>query len=151
MWPPSWSQKGAKIYPSLERLERDGLVIGTDDPAGRRPRRVFAVTDRGKKVLKAWLVDVQSIPFELRDVGLLKLFFADRLGHDDATELLRAVQRRSHKRVATLAVIRPAAAQLRAHDNIYPLLTLELGIAFHQAIVDVCATFADRRRNRRAR
>lgn len=137
-----WTISQAQIYPSLERLERDGLIAGSDQPTGRRRRRVFEITDAGRATLRAWLDAAEPIPFELRDVGLLKLFFADAAQDGEAGELLDAVRRRSRERVATLTAIRPAAAELRGQGNIYPLLTLEMGIAFHQALADVCARFA---------
>jgi hypothetical protein len=93
--------------------------------------------------LRSWLTAEEPIPYELRDVGLLKLFFAGSLAPADAEALLDAVQRRSEARVATLAAIRDAASELRDDGNGYPLLTLELGIAFHQAMADVCARFAE--------
>lgn len=143
-----WTISQAQIYPSLQRLERDGLVRGADEPAGRRPRRVFTITNRGRRVLRAWLANAEAIPFELRDVGLLKLFFADGLGQDGATDLQEAVRRRSEERVAILTAIRPVATELRAQGNVHPLLALEMGIAFHEAIANVCVRFARRRSTR---
>jgi hypothetical protein len=35
-----------------------------------------------------------------------------------------------------------ASGRARA-EMIYPLLTLRMGVAYHQAIVDVCRDFAD--------
>jgi PadR family transcriptional regulator AphA len=137
-----WTISQAQIYPSLERLERDGLVSGREQPSGRRRRRVFEITEAGRVALRAWLADTGPIPFELRDVGLLKLFFAGASPPTEAGELLEAVRRRSQERVETLTAIRPAAAEVDAQGNSYPLLTLELGIAFHQAMADVCARFA---------
>jgi len=142
-----WTISQAQIYPSLERLERDGLVRGQERPSGRRRRRTFEITAAGQAALRAWLADVAPIPFELRDVGLLKLFFANATSPGDAAELLEAVRRRSQERVATLAAIRPAASELEAQGNLYPSLTLEMGIAFHQAMADVCADFAARPRH----
>jgi hypothetical protein len=79
--------------------------------------------------------------FELRDIGLVKLFFADALDRDDALALLSMVKRRSEERVATLRSIEPAALTSEQAGNIYPMLTLRIGIAFHQAALDVCTKF----------
>jgi len=82
------------------------------------------------------------MPFELRDIGLVKLFFADALDTPDALELLIAVKRRSGERVAALRAIEPAAELAEHNGNAHPLLTLRMGIAFHQAMIDVCDDFA---------
>jgi hypothetical protein len=91
--------------------------------------------------------------FELRDIGMVKLFFADALDRDDALVLLAAVKARSEERVATLREIEPAAQLVEDEGNSHPLLTLRMGIAFHQAMIDVCREFEPKfnRRERRSR
>jgi PadR family transcriptional regulator, regulatory protein AphA len=136
-----WTISQVQIYPSLEQLERAGLIIGREDPRGRRPRRVYEITKSGEEMLQRWLVGPAPMPFELRDIGLVKLFFADALGCDQATELLAAVRQRSAERVAQLHRIEPDAEAARAAGNLYPLLTLRMGVAYHQALIDVCDDF----------
>jgi PadR family transcriptional regulator AphA len=137
-----WTISQAQIYPSLELLERAGLVQGHSEPQGQRPRRVFQITRKGERALKDWLIRQEPMPFELRDIGLVKLFFADALDTPDALELLIAVKRRSGERVAALRAIEPAAELAEHNGNAHPLLTLRMGIAFHQAMIDVCDDFA---------
>jgi DNA-binding PadR family transcriptional regulator len=136
-----WTISQAQIYPSLERLERAGLVRGRSEPQGNRPRRVFEITPAGEATLRNWVNREESIPFELRDVGMLKLFFADVEDRDDGLALLAAIKRRSEERVSTLRTIEPAAQLAEQDGNAYPLLTLQMGIAFHQAMIDTTAKF----------
>jgi DNA-binding PadR family transcriptional regulator len=136
-----WTISQAQIYPSLHLLEEAGLITGRADPQGRRPRRVFQTTEAGEAALRDWLTRDEPMPFELRDTGLLKVFFADALDREQALALLRAVRQRSADRVRTLRAIEPAAKAAEAKGNLYPGLTLQLGIAYHQAIIDVCADF----------
>lgn len=136
-----WTISQAQIYPSLERLEHSGLVDGRSEPQGKRPRRVFEITHAGEAALRDWLKREEPMPFELRDVGMLKLFFADAQDHDDGLALLAAVKHRSEQRVSTLREIESAAQLAEQAGNAYPLLTLQMGIAFHQAMIDTCAQF----------
>jgi PadR family transcriptional regulator, regulatory protein AphA len=136
-----WTISQVQIYPSLEQLEQAGLIIGREDPRGRRPRRVYEITQAGDAMLQRWLVEPAPMLFELRDIGLVKLFFADALDREQATELLAAVRQRSAERVAQLHRIEPEAEVARAAGNLYPLLTLRMGIAYHQAVIDVCDDF----------
>lgn len=69
------------------------------------------------------------------------LFFADALMPSDAWQLVASVKARSDERVATLEAIRPEGDAAALEGNIHPLLTLELGIAVHRAMVDVCERF----------
>ena len=91
-----------QIYPSLRRLQQAGLITGADDPRGRRRRRVYEITGAGEAALRQWLRRTEPMPFELRDIGLVRLFFADALTPGEASELLT----------------RPLAFMTRAGDGI---------------------------------
>ena len=118
-----WSVPHSQLYAEPERLARAGLVSEEREPGGRR-RRVYAITDRGREALVSWLAtDDVRLP-ELRDAGLLKLFFgaepraiAPQLaaGHRERLELYRSL----HEGLQRMG--NPAA------DG--ALLTLEAGIA----------------------
>jgi DNA-binding PadR family transcriptional regulator len=136
-----WTISQAQIYPSLRRLERAGLVRGRSEPRGKRPRRVYEITAEGEASLSEWLRRREPMPFELRDIGLAKLFFADALDGAAALALLAGVRARSEQRVAALREIEPAARLGEEQGNAYPLLTLRMGIGVHQAMVDVCREF----------
>jgi hypothetical protein len=132
--------------PSLAKLEQAGLLAGDDDPQGNRPRRVYERTPAGTAMLREWLQNSEAMPFELRDIAMVKLFFADTLSLGDAEALLATVKARSEQQIARLQAIRPAPDEIATPGNVHPLLTLELGIAFHEAMVEVCTRFAERTR-----
>jgi DNA-binding PadR family transcriptional regulator len=135
-----WTISEAQIYPSLERLERAGLVASEAAPNGRRRRTVLELTPAGRQVLHDWLVRPEPMPFELRDVALVRLFFADSLSRAEAGALLDAIKRRSQARISALLAIQPAASAADAAGG-HPSLTLRMGVAFHQAMIDVCNAF----------
>ena len=136
-----WTISHVQIYPALRRLEERGLLEGKDDPRGRRARRVYEITEAGERALSDWLLAASDIPFELRDLGLVKLFFADALDESSAWVLLANVRERSAGRLAVLRTFGLAAGALGDGSNRYPFLTVKLGIAFHQAMVDACNQF----------
>jgi len=139
-----WTISQVQIYPSLAKLERAGLISGRSEPQGRRPRRVYEITKAGVTALEGWVRRPGDMPFELRDIGLVKLFFADVLETTDALELVQAVRRRSEERVELLRLIEPTAHDAEAVGDVYPLLTLRIGIRFHEAMIDVCHEFETR-------
>jgi hypothetical protein len=102
---------------------------------------VYELTAEGQAALTEWLGRQEPMPFELRDIGLLKLFFADTLPREEALALLAAVRGRSEARIQMLREIEPGARLLEREGNAFPLITLRIGIAFHAAIVDVCEEF----------
>jgi PadR family transcriptional regulator AphA len=83
-----WGASYGQIYPELRRLEAAGLVRTRDAPRGGVRRRVHEITADGRRVLDAWLTEPTET-FELRDEGLLKLFFGEIVSHDDLVELVR--------------------------------------------------------------
>ncbi|MGZ3641114.1 MAG: PadR family transcriptional regulator [Candidatus Limnocylindrales bacterium] len=71
-----WSFPHTLLYSEPARLAALGLVTETREPGGRR-RRIFAITPAGLQALHGWLQRPAARPTELRDLGLLQLFFAD--------------------------------------------------------------------------
>lgn len=71
-----WSFPHTLLYSEPPRLATLDLVTETRETEGRR-RRVFTITAAGVSALGAWLDRPSGAPTELRDLGLLQLFFAD--------------------------------------------------------------------------
>src|SRR6478672_6222437 len=84
-----WAASYGQIYPELKRLSEAGLVEGADSPTGGRKRTVYKITAGGEEELVAWLRQAPEV-FEMRDEGLLKLFFAEALPPAEAVEIVRA-------------------------------------------------------------
>jgi PadR family transcriptional regulator AphA len=71
-----WSFPHTLLYSEPPRLATLGLVEETRETDGRR-RRVFTITPAGESALISWLDRPSGAPTELRDLGLLQLFFSD--------------------------------------------------------------------------
>jgi len=69
-----WSIQHAQLYSEPERLARAGYLSERREEGGRR-RRHYKVTAAGRKALRSWLEEPTGELTELRDPGLLKLFF----------------------------------------------------------------------------
>jgi PadR family transcriptional regulator AphA len=71
-----WSFPHSQLYAEPERLARAGLLTEEREDGGRR-RRTYAITAAGREAVDAWLAEPSPGNFELRDPGLLKLFFSE--------------------------------------------------------------------------
>jgi PadR family transcriptional regulator AphA len=71
-----WSFPHTLLYSEPPRLAALGLVTERRETEGRR-RRVFGITTSGEAALATWLDRPSTATTELRDLGLLQLFFAD--------------------------------------------------------------------------
>jgi PadR family transcriptional regulator, regulatory protein AphA len=90
-----WSFPHTLLYSEPARLTGLGLVTETRQQDGRR-RRVFTITEAGLHALEAWLNRPHAEPTQLRDLGLLQLFFAD-LAPPTARRRLAAQQLAIHR------------------------------------------------------
>jgi PadR family transcriptional regulator AphA len=84
-----WSFPHALLYTEPPRLVTLGLLTEEREADGRR-RRLFTITDLGGAAIQAWLAKPAREPTELRDAGLLQLFFADLGTTDDRRALAHA-------------------------------------------------------------
>jgi PadR family transcriptional regulator, regulatory protein AphA len=94
-----WSFPHALLYAEPPRLVKLGLATETREDGGRR-RRTFTISDRGADAVRAWLERPSSESTELRDPGLLQLYFAD-LGSSGTPGIIARDQLAIHR--ATLA------------------------------------------------
>ncbi len=92
-----WAASYGQIYPELRKLAAAGLIAGKASPQGGRRRNVYRLTPAGRRELERWL-GLDADVFELRDEGLLKLFFAEAGGTEAAVRALES-KRREHERV----------------------------------------------------
>jgi len=129
-----WAASYGQIYPELRRLAEAGLIAGSEAPTGGRRRTVYEITADGEAELRAWLRRPPRT-FELRDEGLLKLFFAGALPREEAAAILREMRAYRLQMLRSLHEIEPHA---RALDDPYPLLVLRSGIEFASWFADWC-------------
>jgi PadR family transcriptional regulator AphA len=127
-----WAASYGQIYPELRRLAAEGLIEGKASPQGGRRRNVYRLTPTGRRELQAWL-GVDADVFELRDEGLLKLFFADAAGSEAAIAALDS-KRREHERV--LARLEEVEATKRPDGFAY--LVLRYGIECNRWQAEWC-------------
>ncbi len=119
-----WSESFGQIYPTLSRLEREGLIarIGTERSAP------YSITDAGLERLRELLGQpVQHIP--PRNGLMLRLFFGRQLGPDVCRQLVRDARDEAEQQLARFEAIRAeiATEPETDADHQYWLLTISAG------------------------
>jgi PadR family transcriptional regulator, regulatory protein AphA len=128
-----WAASYGQIYPELNRLADADLIRGESAARGGRKRTVYHLTPAGRQALREWLLS-PGLTYELRDEGLLKLFFADALSMDEALGLIRAKREQSEGVLATLRAVEP-----RARDRGgFAYRVWQGGYAIHSRTVEWC-------------
>ncbi|HEY7456196.1 MAG TPA: PadR family transcriptional regulator [Solirubrobacterales bacterium] len=130
-----WAASYGQIYPELKRLSEAGLVEGIDASTGERKRTRYAITADGERELKDWLRRPPETA-EMREEGLLKLFFSSLLKPAEAVETLRAMRR---YRLGLVERLREMEPQKEGRpDDPYTLMVLRAGIEFNQWFAEWC-------------
>lgn len=129
-----WAASYGQIYPELRRLAAEGLVEGESVPQGERARTLYRLTPAGREALRAWLASPEA-GCEVRDEGLLKLFFAGVLGSEGAAEKVAAMRAEN---ATILAQLEGIAASGRATTPATRLV-LDFGLGLHGWVEGWCA------------
>lgn len=144
-----WAASDGQIYPQLKKLSDDGYIAGERESQGGRERVVYSLTKKGREALDDWLNSGAKAHYELRDEGLLRLFFAEELSVEQLRAQIDAMRHRHRRAFEHLEDLRPRAGDLAcAH------LTLRYGLDMHAFAIDwydrLDADLADRPPDERA-
>jgi len=83
-----WHIPTSQLYAQLKRLEEQGRLRSSLEEQETRPsKRVFAITDEGRKAFGAWVLAPCRHVRDLRVEFLAKLFFIRMLGMDGSSLL----------------------------------------------------------------
>lgn len=129
-----WAASYGQIYPELKRLTERGLVAPAEKPAGPRGRAVHRITPDGREALATWLREPGQT-HELRDEGLLKVFFVGVLESDEAIAVLEA-KREQHREV--LARLREVEPHAKATERFGPAAVLGYGLGLNEFAIGWC-------------
>jgi PadR family transcriptional regulator AphA len=146
-----WSFPHTLLYSEPNRLAGLGLVIEERETGGRR-RRVFAITPRGQDALKAWLDTPADEPTELRDPGLLQLFFGDLASAESRLRLAEQQLAIHRAKLAAyredLRIERQVTGSARGQRTVehWRGETLPMGIVYESGAVDFWTDVAVRAR-----
>jgi len=129
-----WAASYGQIYPELRRLEAQDLIAGRSEPSGGRSRTVYELTEAGERALQDWLTGRSTVEWEVRDEGMLKLFFSDLTDPEHRLDNVRAMRALQERKLEQLEALRAKAGEMRPG----PRMTLELGIGMTEWLIDWC-------------
>lgn len=135
-----WSFPHSALYAEPPRLAALGLLDEQREEHGRR-RRLYTITDAGRSALEAWLHEPASEPPQLRDLGLLKLFFSSLTDEETVRTLARAQETAHRERLGVYEAIEAQKPELP--DDPFPFATLRMGLMVERAFVAFWSSIAD--------
>jgi PadR family transcriptional regulator AphA len=135
-----WSFPHSQLYSEPARLAERGFVEESREEGGRR-RRTFTLTQAGRTALQDWLGEQhQPGGTEIRDLGLLRLFFgAAARSADDVAANARAQAQAHREKLALYGEL------VEVVDEPHVAATLRLGTAYERAAVAFWDSLANTR------
>src|SRR5215471_2409789 len=127
-----WSFPHSALYAEPGRLVGLGLLADRQEEHGRR-RRLYTITDDGREELEQWLREPAADPPQLRDLGLLKLFFSNLTSEADVLALAEAQAVAHRERLALYEAIEAAIPD--EPDDPFPFATLRMGLMCERAFI----------------
>jgi DNA-binding PadR family transcriptional regulator len=117
---PSAKLNFGQVYPTLDRLRRDGCVeqdvVSQDD---RPDRKVYSLTERGRKELRDWLDTPAPLNLDVRNETFVKLMLARRMSDGKPLDILKAERRSCLSRLHEVT-----QARAQAQENGEPMQTV---------------------------
>jgi len=87
-----WPLNVGQVYTTLQRLERDGLVV-SDGPSEDGPQKGFRITPEGVEELAGWLRTPPDLSSPPRDELVIKVLIALRVPGVDVHEVMQVHRR----------------------------------------------------------
>lgn len=134
-----WSASYGSIYPALNDLVNRGLATKREDIESKRNKLIYTITENGRDYLKKWL----TLPIEkdeLRYETLLKLFFGNEKGEEQAIIHIEAFEKKIQEELLDLlraeTILNKSLNDESAHK--YYLITVEFGVKTYQTYLEWC-------------
>jgi DNA-binding PadR family transcriptional regulator len=135
-----WNESFGQIYPELEELEGEGLVLRKpDQKVSDKKRYTYSITENGVNALKAWLeepVEKEVIRLEV----LLKIYFGNLSDKAILIQHIQEFQSRHKKDLAMLNLFDKEVSGVLDEDesHAYALMTIRFGKKVYEAYLEWC-------------
>jgi DNA-binding PadR family transcriptional regulator len=132
-----WAFAHSQLYDEPARLVADGLISESVEEGGRR-RRTYEILPAGREALREWLAGDTTEQTEVRDLGLLKLFFA---AFSEQADLRRLANDRHESHRARADSYTEQREERLDHADRWQLKTIELGIRYERCVEQFWADY----------
>ncbi len=133
-----WSAKHSQIYPELKRLTQEKLLDYDIAITGTvMEKKVYTITKEGLAELDEWLREDEPLAPTAKDVFRLRMFFCNRLTHEETYQLLKSQKVKHEERLDFLEGEYQAYQEKeQIEDNLGDFLVLSGAISREKAYIE---------------
>lgn len=135
-----WSLSYGTIYPTLNKMERDGLVSRKRLSQAKRPgKSVYSITDKGRRLLETWQSGEVELP-QVNDEILLRLFVGQEVPTEKHIDTLKGYHKKLQARHRYFKEMEAEStdAMRGSHHELLKYTTLRCGILTAEARMKWC-------------
>lgn len=133
-----WKETFSSIYPVLEDLENQKLIVRVDKPTKNdRKCNVYTITPEGRSTLENWLMQPPEI-MQLRNELMLKLFFGNMVPVEVNIAHLENQKKELENKLSTYQKIKNEFSDIGSLESLYWLMTLDHGITQVASSLEWC-------------
>lgn len=132
-----WKETFSSIYPVLNNLEKENLIVEAGGAASGRGRKAYKITQKGLTVLQRWLLEDVQLE-QPRNEMLLKVFLGQLVSINSSINHIKSYQEQILVRKSLLEQAKATLPKEYAKDPTLPfwLMTIEFGIRRIQASIE---------------
>lgn len=120
-----WPRADRQRYITQKRLAEEGLVAARIEPAGKRTRTIYSITQAGRDELAAWLT-TEARPPLLEFEGMVRVMLSEQ---GSISDLRRTLQTTRHQALAAREMFAVHAATIARDGGTFPERQHLLGMA----------------------
>jgi len=101
----------SQVYAEPKRLERLGYLTARQEPGRTRPRKVYSLTDKGRRAVRDWMSQPAGFP-RLQHEAAVRVMCADLAGAQRVLESLRGMRPEIERVLADVVAMEERAKAL---------------------------------------
>ncbi|WP_040949779.1 PadR family transcriptional regulator [Gorillibacterium massiliense] len=133
-----WEIGYGQIYPTLSKLEQEGLVTKRVSEETKGPERnLYSITEAGREVLIQWLKLPEQKEYTKYEI-LLKLFFGQLVPREDSAKRIDAFKARHTENLKMIEMFKGNLERVlgKEQDHLFFYITVLFGERIYKAYLD---------------
>ncbi len=139
-----WHAQKSQVYMELKKLEKKGYICGKTVIQSERPnKKIFSITDAGKKVFMDWLTEgAGEDDTHFKSAFLMKVFFGGNMTPIQSADMLREFKRNCEAYLKKMEFIPKSIENYGSNKNVCQTIYWQFTADFGYSFIKTCIEWA---------